>query len=119
MIWLAEKIPNQDSILMRVHRNNMEKGAPTLNAFKNHGDGMSTDWSQYTTAEATLLRAKNHKENGVIEMGVGDVRGLPRQRVEHRPISENQAHTDVLGEKDIEVRIKFRRLSRWVIPLAH
>ena len=55
---------------------------------------------------------------GVIKMIVGEVRGLSGQRVEHTPIATNQAHTDIFGEKDEEIRIKFRRICRLVIPLA-
>jgi len=116
--WSVEEIPDKDFLFMRVHIINVRDDIPTPGAFKNHGDGMSTDWSKYSTAQETLRRAKHSSKNGVIKMIVGEVRGLSGQRVEHTPIATNQAHTDIFGEKDEEIRIKFRRICRLVIPLA-
>ncbi len=112
-----EEIPDKDRLFMRVHSNNTKNGLLIPGAFKNHNDGMSTDWSKYSIPEQTRQRAKNPSRNGVIEMSVKDVRAIPGQRVQHTPIPSNRAHTDVLGEKDEESRVKFLRISRWAIPL--
>jgi hypothetical protein len=78
---------------------------------------MSTEWSKYATPEEVLARAKHPADNGVIELIVGDVRAIPGLTVEHAPLSEVRAHTDVLGEKNTERRFLLLRACRIVIPI--
>lgn len=115
--WQAEQVPDENLLFMRVHESWRRGESVSPGAFKNHGDGMSTDWERYATPSQTRARAKDPGKNAVISMIVGNVRQLPRQRVEHTPDIEhrNRAHTDVLGEKDEEVRIKLRRIANIVI----
>ena len=87
-------------------------------AFKNHGNGMSTDWSRYSTPEQTRDRRRKPRENLVVQMEVERVREIPGQSVEHSPLPENRAHTDVLGEKDPEARVMLRRAATIVVPLS-
>ncbi len=77
---------------------------------------MSTDWDKYSTAWETLGRARAPRDNAIIDMSVEDVRSIPGQTVEHCRTPENRAHTDVIGKKDPEARIKFQRICRIVIP---
>lgn len=116
--WETENIPDSDHLFMRVHTWTFARdGILSAGAFKNHGGGMSTDWEKYSTAEETRARGKKPPEEyWVVKMNVGEVREVPGQTVEHSPLPENRAHTDVIGEKDEEVRIKLRRLSLVVIP---
>jgi hypothetical protein len=53
-------------------------------------------------------------------MTVDEVRRIPGQVVQHSPLPENRAHTDVIGnkKKDPEVRVKFTRISHIVISLS-
>ena len=113
--WPSEPIPNFHDLFMRVHRQWTKNGLPMPGAFKNRDDGMSTDWAKYSTSDETRSRGRNPADNGVVRMQVGTVRDLPDQRVEHTPESNNRAHTDVLGEKDEEVRLKFVRICSWAI----
>ena len=116
--WQAEDIPDRDHLFMRVHIRTFARGGIlSAGAFKNHGRGMSTDWDKYSTAVETRARGPNPPdEYWVVRMNVGEVRGVPGQTVEHSPLPENRAHTDVIGEKDEEARVKLRRLSVRVIP---
>jgi hypothetical protein len=114
-MWQAEFIPDGHDLFMRVHRQWTKNGIPMPGAFQNRDGGMSTDWSQYSTAEQTRSRGRTPADNGVVKISVGSVRGLPSQRVEHTPELNNRAHTDVFGEKDEEVRLKFVRICSWVI----
>jgi hypothetical protein len=50
-------------------------------------------------------------------MVVGRVRAIPNLSVEHVPLPENRAHTEVFGKKDVEARVMLLRASRWVIPV--
>lgn len=114
MPWESEEIPNTDLLFMRVHRTYLDAdGTPLPGAFRDHNGGMSTDWNKYSTALETLNRARDPSVNAVISMNVGDVREIPRQVVQHSPLQENRAHTDVIGEKktDAEVRVLFTRIS--------
>ncbi len=115
--WRSENIPDSDHLFMRIHVPTFGQRTVSVGAFKNHGGGMSTDWEKYSTAAETRSRGKKPREEyWVVSMNVGEVRGLPGQTVEHLPLPNNRAHTDVKGEKDEEVRVRLRRLSRIVIP---
>ena len=120
--WPVENIPDLDRLYMRVHRNNQVDGVPTPGAFRDHppdGErpGMSTDWSRYSTPEETLARARKPEDNGVVEMVVGAVRAIPNLRVEHVPLPENRAHSEVFGKKDVEARVLLQRACRWSLPI--
>jgi hypothetical protein len=103
---------------MRVHIRTFANNAKlSTGAYKNHNLGMSTDWEKYSTPGQTQQRGrKAAPEYGVVAMFVAEVRLVPGQTVEHEPEPENRAHTEVVGEKDEEVRVLLRRCSTWVIP---
>jgi hypothetical protein len=124
---------------MRVHKNHIEPtGQILLIAFRNHGNpndpglepGMSTDWQKYSSPEECRERAsdfgKDPERYEVIQMNVGQIRGIPNQRVEHTPIHKpdnspphlNRAHTDVFGEKDEEARLELFKLSLPAFPFG-
>ena len=123
--WPIEFVPDADLLYVRVHRNNIRDGKPVVGIFINRGEreqeGMSTDWSKYSTAEQTKLRATNPAwRGGVIQMLAGDVRKVPRQTVQHSPLPENRAHTDIKGPKKesvegTQVRYLFMRIWKWAI----
>jgi hypothetical protein len=114
--WAPEEIPSQDRLFMRIERSFVRRGDFAPGAFRNHGDGMSTDWARYSTPDKTRSRGRVPENNGVIEMVVDDVRGVPGQAVKHTPdrAANNRAHTDVMGAKDTEARLKLKRIARWV-----
>ena len=119
--WPTELIPDHDRLYMRVHRNHQVNGTLSPGAFRDQPPGgerpgMSTDWSRYSTPESTLRRARKPEDNGVVEMLVGHVRAIPNLLVEHTPLPDNRAHTDVFGQKDVEVRVLLQRACRWVVP---
>ncbi len=104
---------------MGIHKNLLTPdGDVPPNAFRDHGGGMSTDWSKYSTPAKTRERRPKPTENLVVQMEVGRVRGIAGQSVEHSPLLENRAHTDVLGEKDTEARVMLRRAAAIVVPLS-
>lgn len=123
--WRIEHVPDRDLLFMRVHRNNIVDGKPIPGVFKNRGEGeqegMSTDWSNHSTAEQTKLRATNPAwKGGVIQMVVGDVRKIPRQTVKHAPLPDNRAHTNVKGPKTesvegTQIRYLFMKFWKWAI----
>lgn len=102
---------------MRIHEMWRKDGSVAPGAFKNHGEGMSTDWEEYAKPHQTRGRAKQPECNAVVRFNVGKVRQVPGQEVEHTPDVErlNRAHTDVCGDKDTEVRVKLRRIAEIVI----
>ena len=119
--WPKEQIPDDATLYMRVHKGWVDKtGQPIPGAFKNRNGGMSTDWHKYSSAKESLQRARKPEENGIIEMVAGDIRRIPSQEVEHTPDidSNNRAHSDVVGEKDTEARLKFRRISKWAFRVG-
>lgn len=122
-LWEREDIPDNDSLWMRVHRMWFTRdGSVSLGAFSNKPtdqDGMSVDWDKYARPEDTRSRARNPKDNAVIHLIAGEVRQIPDQAVIHTPDAgnNNRAHTDVLGEKHPEARVKLSRIYKLVIPL--
>ncbi len=116
-VWPTEVIPDKAVLYMRLHRAWMKNGEPIPGAFRNIVDGMSTDWDKYSTPEETRQRARVPNENAVIAFVVREVRGIPGQSVEHAPLPENRAHTNVTGEKGAQVRLMLMRLYRTVLPL--
>lgn len=116
--WPPEQIPDRDRLFMHIHKTWRRNGAVSPGAFENHGAGMSTDWEKYSTPEQTRERARVPEKNAVISLVAGEVREVPGQKVEHTPDVErsNRAHTDVLGEKDEEVRLKLKRIAGIAIP---
>ena len=121
--WESEDIPNEDLLWMRVHRRSFDpEGRIMPGAFRNRPtpqDGMSTDWQKYARPEETRSRARNPKDNAVIQLVVGEVRRIPDQTVVHTPDpkTQNRAHTDVFGEKHPEARLQFSRIYKVVISL--
>ena len=117
--WESESIPDAHSLYLRIHAMWWKNGQLFPGAFKNHGRGMSTNWSRYATPQDTKNQARDPHKNAVVEMNVGAVRGVPGQVVEHTPDLErnNRAHTDVLGEKDPEVQLSLLRVAKVVIDL--
>jgi len=117
MGYAPEDIPDNDDLYMRIHRNTIREGAPFAGVFKNHGRGMSTNWSKYADANATRAQgAQNAGAYGVLSIRVGDVRSIPEQVVVHTPEPDNRAHTDVEGEKkDVEIRFKYYNFASIVI----
>src|SRR5258706_4359980 len=126
-MWPNEDIPDDASLFMRVHRLFTNSGQLGPNAFRDHGHGMSVDWSKYSTADETRNRARSPKDNAVISMGVAAVRAIEGLAVEHAPIQEgsvdakgthlipNRAHAEVMGEKTTERRLKLSRIWTWEI----
>lgn len=56
--WESESIPDESVLYMRVHRAMLNaNGEPVLDAFRDHGGGMSTDWEKYSTPAQTRRRA--------------------------------------------------------------
>ena len=111
--WESEIIPDLARLFLRVHRSYIREGRPVPGAFRDIGAGMSTDWDKYSTPEESRARARKPDENGIVEMNTATVRGISALVVEHTPSRQfnNRAHTDVVGEKTEEVRVKLRRLA--------
>lgn len=121
--WQSENIPETDFLYMRVHKNWFHPKQNITGLFKNHGGGMSTDWSHYATPQETRKRVvqfgKSPEDFAVIKMLVAQVRAIEGQTVKHTPDipNLNRAHTDVFGEKDEEVRLKFSRIFEIIIKV--
>lgn len=117
MDWDVEEIPDDATLFMRCHRQWVRPDGPHPNNFQNRGRGMSCDWDKYASPEETRARKGNPDNQAVVSLAVGEVRRLADQSVVHDPLEDNRAHSEVLGEKDDELRIKLARLARWVIEI--
>ncbi len=128
-MWPKEDIPDHASVFMRIHKSYMIGGDVPPNAFHDRGGGMSVDWDKYSTPLETRNRARTPSANAVISMIVGEIRKIQALVVDHDPIQENsfdeegnpltpnQAHSEVIGEKTPEVRLKLSRIWAWQIRL--
>jgi len=115
--WEIEFIPDADRLFMRVHRCFVPHGQLNVGVFRDQGEGMSTDWKEYSSPEQTRLRANKPCENGVLSLVTGNVREIRGLLVEHTPQPDDRAHTDVFGKKEPEVRVKLSRIYKWEIPV--
>ena len=120
--WPKEEIPDKDYLFQRVHKNHIVQGTLAVSmVFKNYGEGMSTEWSHYSSAQKTKNRVaklsppKDPKNYGVINLKVKEVRKISGQTVVHTPLKENRAHTDIKGEKTEKAKVLFSRIYDWSI----
>lgn len=118
--WVAEDIPPDHLLYMRVLSKHVESDSGTLVvgsvAFTNHWNdpetkGMSTDWCHYANPRKTRKGSPERvaSEFGVVSLLVRTVRdSIPHQSVVHTPVCSdpedpknpnNRAHTDVRGPK--------------------
>lgn len=115
----TEAIPDDGRVLMRVHKQYLDKvGRLRPVAFRDQGDGMSTDWEKYSTPLETKNRAKIPSDNGVISLVVGSIRENRRLTVVHTPHNADpphERHVDVFGEKDPETRMHLLGIAQWEI----
>lgn len=119
--WEKEPIPDGDWLYRRVHRKLVNSsGGIRAGAFSDYLGGMSTDWDKYASPHETQLRGTGlpPAEFAVVALPVGEVRNL-EQSVEHDPLPDNRAHTNVVGEKDTEVRLKLARICQVVIAVKN
>jgi len=115
--YQKEPIPDNDYLYQCVHLTFINECKLNPGVFCDHKGAMSTDWSKYSTPKESQLRAKQPEKNGIIQLMAGNIREIPNQRLEHEPENDNQAHTNIYGEKDPEVRVKYSRIYSWVIKI--
>ncbi len=116
--WETEDVPDGDLLYRRVHQEKLYRdGRPRPAAFTDYKGGMSTDWQRYSTPEQVRQRATGRppREFAVVEFTAGQARHL-NQVVAHDPLPDNRSHTNVVGEKDEEVRRLFSRRCRIALP---
>lgn len=116
-MWAIEEIPDEDALYMRAQRGYFRDGELIPGVFRDRQGAMSTDWSKYSTPEQSRSRARTPEDNAIIQLAVGRVRQEAKQSVQHEPIPENRAHTNVYGQKDAEARVQLLRICRTVLPL--
>jgi hypothetical protein len=125
---IVQDIPDEHLVYMRVHKQNIDFKESNPNrmirpvAFDpKGGEGLSVDWSKYSTAEATLQRAKTPESNGIISMPISGIRSNPFPlNVLHKPEETNYSHSEIFGipprkPSDLGIRIKLMDLSKWEI----
>lgn len=130
-MWPKEEIPDNSSVLLRVHKSLFPDGELRPHVFRDQGNGMSVDWRKYSTPSETRDRGRIPAYNAVISMAVGGIRQIEGLIVEHDPVQENsfdqrgnplkpnRAHSLVIGEKTTERRLKLSRVDwQWEIVLG-
>ena len=125
--WPQEDIPDDGLLYIRVHKQNMtEDGAIRLSAFKDQKDpnvpddpgALSSSWQKYCqTPGLARAKAKKPLENGVASAIAGQVRRVPLI-VEHKPFSDDQAHTNICGEKTMDVRVALFKVFEWCLKIG-
>ncbi|MBE3145266.1 MAG: hypothetical protein IMZ61_15310 [Planctomycetes bacterium] len=78
---------------------------------------MSVDWDRYSTPVESQNRSRTPSDNGVVTFVALKLRQLPGQILEHSPIRENRSHSEVIGEKTEEVRLKMMECFEWEIGI--
>lgn len=104
----VEQIPGEDNLFRRVPPNRaFPNGKPRPGAFSDKNGGMSSSWDKYAKADACR---GNPPTCGVAKLNVMSVRDLGLG-VAHTPRDADQAHSDVSGEKDDEIRLALANLA--------
>lgn len=113
--WPIEDIPDVDGLYMRVHPMYFfPDGELNPGVFRPRSGPMSTNWARYSTPEDTRQGAKQKtppSDYSVLSLPVGPVRHEAGQAVEHSPQFDNRSHTDVIGTRDNEARLKLLRMA--------
>lgn len=121
-MWAAENIPDADMLFYRLHVTvDFRDGIIKPRAFQERGEGdergMSTDWEKYSTPKKSRDRVREHgKDPANYRIGkfiAGILRNELLLSVNHQPVAENRAHTNVIGidgERETELRLKLRDL---------
>lgn len=122
-----EIIPDQDILYRRVHINLLQfsHGFDEIPpyAFKDN-NGISTEWNKYTTPEESQQRALEPNKNGVIQIKVGFVKQFKYLSVDHAPIPQNRAHSNINGlksykkEDQTDIRKRLARMAEWIIKIS-
>jgi hypothetical protein len=122
---VPKEILDTHTVFLRIHKVDLdleeqdekEKIKPT--AFDKKGDdGLSVDWSEYSTPKDTRLRAKKPEDNGVLSFSVKSLREIPLAVI-HKPTT-NYAHSIIVGipprkPSDLGIRVRLRRICKWEI----
>ncbi len=120
LAWESESIPDDAVLYMRAHRQYFRGGILQPGVFRDQQSAMSTEWQKYCdTPQEARSRAKEPKDNAIISLIVGDVRGIQGLTVVHTPDPErlNRAHVDVVGAKTDKVRSELLVICDVVLPL--
>ena len=112
---------------MRAHAHHFLDGSLDHRVFRRRPDGLSVDWSQYSSPQDTRGRAtSNPQHNAVLLLVVGSVRSISPLIVEHAPVNDtdepNRAHSLIKNlpssDPDLtEVRFKLHKSAQIVIPI--
>jgi hypothetical protein len=122
-IYEIEPINDSETLYYKVHKQYIVSSKVIPNAFQTKGDGMSTDWAHYCTAEETHTRNGVSADNAVVSLNVGEIRVEKSLEVTHKPEDFNRAHSLVKGIplKDpfkTEVRRHLTKIHKMIIPLG-
>jgi hypothetical protein len=114
----VQSIPHTDRLYYRVHVNLVKTTGGKLgpHCFRDpHYEGMSVDWSEYSTAEQTRNRqgVQNASKYGIACLPVAPVWQIEGLSVKHDPTEENDAHSNVLGLAPPSALQTRQRLELW------
>ena len=89
--WPIETIPDDDFLYRRVHTSLLD--ASDLDfippaAFRAINDEVSVEWAKYTLVNAKLLRARDPRVNGLIEIKASHIRCIDFLDVIHAPLPQ-------------------------------
>lgn len=131
--WPPEDIDHDATLYYRVHRNDIRFAPPndiSPGLFRRRGEGMSTEWSRYATAEEAQNRRGKGAECGILRLVVRQVRAIPHVSVTHTPWCRGdraewfRSHTDVTIDGSTEkeqdarwnnARLMLKQIARWEI----
>ena len=138
--WPKENIPDRSSsgkdylLFRRIHKIFIKSNTPDIiapSAFRDNGEGISTNWSKYATALKTKegLGIKPIEDYSVVSLIIRKIREkeeLSKLKIEHAPVQQtkntrgNRAHTNIIGileygEMLREAQVHLSRLAKWEI----
>lgn len=125
---MNEEIPNDAQLFYRIPKAHVIDGDIMWHSFTPVGDGLSTDWDKYSTAEEALTRptpaypnGRTRQTHGIGHFNVSHLHEIDILRVIHAPSIANRAHSLIQGfpeakEPYIKIRKKLKeKLQYWDI----
>jgi hypothetical protein len=117
--WPIEVIPDTALLYMRAHKRFIIGGELQPGVFRNQGDSMSVNWQKYCTSPSDSRdRARRPEDNAVISFVTLKVRAMPLE-VNHSPEVGDRSHSDVLGEKTAEIRLRLLEIFEWCLRIGN
>jgi hypothetical protein len=105
--WPKEYIPDEDILFRWIHEQWFYPDGKLKAGYFQQNE-LSVRWGKYATAETTHRGCPNPSINAIISFVAGEVRAIEDLLLEHTPLPQDQAHSDI-KYSDAAIRNKAKK----------